>query len=420
MYNKNNKTSHRPSQSVYARMTVIACTTFGILAVTSSPSQAISSTIVSNEINVTTLDSTRNELSNVRSSLINDINRLDQLKAESVKAKVMVSQSSVDLQQAAKNELVQTAHLNETQKTIARYARYSYVESTGYSGSAADMTRLALGGPETLSDLSREEQTNDNISNNDLKEALLRAEEAEKATKLREDAEKKYNEEKDNEKQIENNILEQTTTVADKKDMLEKRIDSYTQDLLTLACLQAKEQAANSARALNASASQIDNAKKIWDILINAKFTPQAAAGILGNLQQESTIDPTLLQGGGGIGRGLAQWSAGGRWDTSSPNLLEYAKSKKLSEWSVDAQIGFMLLEMGNGWGGFDLAHYKNMTNVVDATIYFHDTFEKSADTSDFVRNVRGGYSEQWYNTLRDTRVLSPSTPQKTNYKTSC
>lgn len=130
-------------------------------------------------------------------------------------------------------------------------------------------------------------------------------------------------------------------------------------------------------------------------------FTEEAIAGILGNLQQESTLNPALHQANGGIGRGLAQWSTGGRWDTSQPNLLAYAKQQNLPPYSAEAQTGFMLLEMKNGWGGFNLEHYKNLTDVAAATIYFHDVYERSADSPEFVANVRVGYAATWYNWLK-------------------
>src|SRR5438552_11911679 len=51
------------------------------------------------------------------------------------------------------------------------------------------------------------------------------------------------------------------------------------------------------------------------------------AAGIVGNLDQESGVNPSSVQSGG-PGRGIAQWSVGGRWDTSTnDNLVAYAAS---------------------------------------------------------------------------------------------
>ena len=137
----------------------------------------------------------------------------------------------------------------------------------------------------------------------------------------------------------------------------------------------------------------------VWSMLVAEGFSEQAAAGILGNLQQESNIDPTTVQNGG-PGRGLAQWSAGGRWDNGPQSLLAYARSRGLKPWNVATQVQFMIYEMDYGIGGFDLDSYKGMTDVVAATIYFHDVFEASADSAAFVASVRGAYAQQWYDAL--------------------
>lgn len=44
----------------------------------------------------------------------------------------------------------------------------------------------------------------------------------------------------------------------------------------------------------------------------------------MGNLDQESGMSPTIKQPGG-PGRGIAQWSVGGRWDTyNGDNEVHY------------------------------------------------------------------------------------------------
>ena len=45
----------------------------------------------------------------------------------------------------------------------------------------------------------------------------------------------------------------------------------------------------------------------------------------------------------------------------------------------------------------FDVESFKDMTDILAATVYFHDVFEGSADSADFVRAVRGNYALQWY-----------------------
>src|SRR5262245_59249479 len=55
-----------------------------------------------------------------------------------------------------------------------------------------------------------------------------------------------------------------------------------------------------------------------FTFFVSKGLTPIQAAGIVGNLDQESGVDPNSVQYGGGPGRGIAQWSVGGRWDTST------------------------------------------------------------------------------------------------------
>src|ERR1700677_516699 len=69
----------------------------------------------------------------------------------------------------------------------------------------------------------------------------------------------------------------------------------------------------------SSSAVTSANNKTAFDYFVSKGLTDDQAAGIVGNLDQESGMDPSIAQYGGGPGRGIAQWSAGGRWDTN-PN----------------------------------------------------------------------------------------------------
>ena len=55
------------------------------------------------------------------------------------------------------------------------------------------------------------------------------------------------------------------------------------------------------------------NDQAAFDYFLGKGLTNYQAAGIVGNLDQESGVDPTAVQSGG-PGRGIAQWSVGGRW----------------------------------------------------------------------------------------------------------
>src|SRR6478609_5553836 len=71
-------------------------------------------------------------------------------------------------------------------------------------------------------------------------------------------------------------------------------------------------------------ATAFANDKPAFDFFVAKGLTNFQAAGIVGNLDQESGVNPASVQAGG-PGRGIAQWSVGGRWDTSSnDNVLAY------------------------------------------------------------------------------------------------
>ena len=117
------------------------------------------------------------------------------------------------------------------------------------------------------------------------------------------------------------------------------------------------------------------NDKVIYDYFVGKGLTGFQAAGIAGNLDQESGGDPMAVQGGG-PGRGIAQWSVGGRWDTgSNDNENKFAASQGQSMWSLQAQLDFIWYELTT-FPGYGLAALKASANVTDATVVFQDKFE--------------------------------------------
>ena len=115
------------------------------------------------------------------------------------------------------------------------------------------------------------------------------------------------------------------------------------------------------------------NDKPAYDFFVGKGLTNFQAAGIVGNLDQESGVNPSSVQAGG-PGRGIAQWSVGGRWDTSNPNVLAYAKSKGVSATTLNVQLEFIWLELTTV--GYGYTQLKATTNVTDATLVFMDKYE--------------------------------------------
>ena len=124
-----------------------------------------------------------------------------------------------------------------------------------------------------------------------------------------------------------------------------------------------------------AATTAFANDKPAFDFFIAKGLTPVQAAGIVGNLDQESGVDPNSVQYGGGPGRGIAQWSVGGRWDTSSgDNVTAYASQQGMSRTSLTLQLEFIWFELTHI--GYGYAQLTAATNVTDATLAFMDRYE--------------------------------------------
>jgi uncharacterized protein (TIGR03382 family) len=140
------------------------------------------------------------------------------------------------------------------------------------------------------------------------------------------------------------------------------------------------------------------NDRPAFDFFIAKGLTPAQAAGIVGNLDQESGVDPTIAQYGGGPGRGIAQWSVGGRWDTShNDNVHWYASTMGESATSLNLQLEFIWYELTNIGYGYNAL--RATTNVTDATLAFMSDYEicgtcASSQRITFAKAVLAAYGD--------------------------
>jgi Phage tail lysozyme/Repeat of unknown function (DUF346) len=120
------------------------------------------------------------------------------------------------------------------------------------------------------------------------------------------------------------------------------------------------------------------NVRTSYDFFVSKGLTPVQSAGIVGNLMQEATasIDPTIHQSPSGPGRGIAQWSAGGRWDSdANDNVVAYARAHGQSEWSLQLQLEFVWYELST-FPHYGLAQLRSDTSVSSAVSSFEGLFE--------------------------------------------
>src|SRR5260221_14404540 len=138
---------------------------------------------------------------------------------------------------------------------------------------------------------------------------------------------------------------------------------------LLVACAAEPEPASSVTAALSPS----PNDQAAFEFFVGHGLTDVQAAGIVGNLDQESQMNPGAVQSGG-PGRGIAQWSVGGRWDTS-PGDNENAFVGPSKIWDLNAQLDFIWYELTN-FPGYGLADLKSQTTISGATVSVMSKFE--------------------------------------------
>jgi hypothetical protein len=186
----------------------------------------------------------------------------------------------------------------------------------------------------------------------------------------------------------------------------------------------------------NATASVVtdnsDNLKTFLEFFTGKGLSLAAAAGMAGNIRQESNFNPAIIQGGtiadanytpvAGKGFGIAQWTDGGR----QKNLIEFAKSQSKPITDLGMQVAFIWKEMSaSGYKDMIQRLNNNKTDPVAAAAVFHGMtpniesegskmnstfraadpkfgYERSGDTSDEVIKNRGGAAGSYYSSFKD------------------
>ena len=149
--------------------------------------------------------------------------------------------------------------------------------------------------------------------------------------------------------------------------------------------------------------------EKVWWALIDAGYSAEAAAGVLGNIEAESGFNEASIEGGSGAGFGLCQWTGGRR-----TQLESYAASKGVAPSDLDTQIEFLLAEITPGGGangyakyqlssynGYSASDWKNASTPEDAATAFCWTFERPGIPR---MDVRTSAARRYYNQFKDAK----------------
>ena len=117
------------------------------------------------------------------------------------------------------------------------------------------------------------------------------------------------------------------------------------------------------------------NEHTAFSFFVGKGLSDVQAAGIVGNLIQESNVLPGSVEAGG-PGRGIAQWSVGGRWNAShNDNVAWYASTNGGSTTSLTTQLDFIWYELEN-FSSYGLARLRASTTVSAATVAFQTDYE--------------------------------------------
>lgn len=157
------------------------------------------------------------------------------------------------------------------------------------------------------------------------------------------------------------------------------------------------------------------NDRIIWDRLIKAIPNPYGVAGLMGNLQAESGLNPQNMENSyekklgfndstytnavnngtysnfctDRCGYGLAQWTSQGR----KQNLYQFAKSKGKSIDDLEMQIDFLIQELKTSYS----LVYRTLVNaksIQEASDIVLTRFEIPADQSQKVKNYRASLGQ--------------------------
>lgn len=124
---------------------------------------------------------------------------------------------------------------------------------------------------------------------------------------------------------------------------------------------------------LGESESHLANANDHTAFLffVGKGLTATQAAAVVGNLDQESGMNPAIKQAGGGPGRGIAQWSVGARWTQENA----FAKQQGADPLALQTQLDFVWHELTTN-ARFGLAELQAATTLTAAVQAFEKKFE--------------------------------------------
>ena len=175
-----------------------------------------------------------------------------------------------------------------------------------------------------------------------------------------------------------------------------------------------------------------ENAKRIWQILRAAGMSEAGAAGMLGNMQEESALRANNAQDGmtklsdadytaqvdngiyanfarDSVGYGLCQWT----YPTRKSHLLRFARAAGKSVGDLALQVDFCIKELRENYPGL-WSYLCSTEDLESAAARICRVYESPAvDNS----TERAEYARKWYELFKGERIATaPAEPRNDTY----
>ena len=182
----------------------------------------------------------------------------------------------------------------------------------------------------------------------------------------------------------------------------EDTVETYTDANVTLTTYYFNDLFSCKLKDNFGTLSGSNTAEQVWNYFISAGFTPEATAGVMGNLYQESHLDPTAIQNGGaGPAAGICQMETYQNYNSRWGQMAKLAESRGKDWTDLSSQLDFMLSDMPSQFDAYTgksphyysngewcwwpekmtLESYKSLTDVNKATEIFERVFERGSVT---------------------------------------
>lgn len=153
----------------------------------------------------------------------------------------------------------------------------------------------------------------------------------------------------------------------------------------------------------------MSNVEQAYEFFLGQGFTSAQSAGIVGNLIQESGVNPESVQPDG-PGRGIAQWSVGGRW---RPSLATGNVQQDLSN-----QEQYVIDELQSN-PAYGLAALRQATTPVQAAQIFGSDYERYGKAGARLSDAQQVFDEAQTNNWPSVSSNAPQTATLTGVSVS-